>query len=238
MAWWQQLKESRRQENKPRINTWERFTKTYAQWFLTIQLWTKLVQQFTNLRQGTHNWWICYEILLYDRNDDIGWNRKTTYLSLHWRTTCVTTSHLGIIQPGFCVGGSPTYHLYGNPTLIFLELNPAWHRGKPYLRLSYTTYWSYQIGTEHIHHRQLLASSYQFPLFLLLWRMRSVTNNTPQANKTRSCHPGNRWWGTTIQWLWWRTWYNNRRITWRYMSQFGPSSQLSPPESIARVVAV
>ena len=53
MAWWQQLKESRRQDNKPRITTWERLTKHMRRAFLPFNYERTLYNKLPNLRQGT-----------------------------------------------------------------------------------------------------------------------------------------------------------------------------------------
>ncbi|XP_013589557.1 PREDICTED: uncharacterized protein LOC106297989 [Brassica oleracea var. oleracea] len=53
MAWWQQLKESRRQTNKPRINSWDRLTKHMRRAFLPYNYERTLYNKLQNLRQGS-----------------------------------------------------------------------------------------------------------------------------------------------------------------------------------------
>lgn len=55
MAWWQQLKESRRQANKERINTWARFTKHMRRNFLPYNYERTLYNKLQNLRQGNRS---------------------------------------------------------------------------------------------------------------------------------------------------------------------------------------
>ncbi|KAF8112884.1 hypothetical protein N665_0059s0022 [Sinapis alba] len=55
MAWWQQLKESRRQNNKPRIDTWVRLTKHMRRGFLPFNYERTLYNKLQNLRQGTRS---------------------------------------------------------------------------------------------------------------------------------------------------------------------------------------
>lgn len=55
MAWWQQLKESRRRVNKPRIATWERMKKHMRRSFLPYNYERTLYNKLQNLRQGTRS---------------------------------------------------------------------------------------------------------------------------------------------------------------------------------------
>ncbi|XP_056857637.1 uncharacterized protein LOC130506963, partial [Raphanus sativus] len=55
MAWWQQLKESRRLANKARINSWDRFTKHMRRGFLPFNYERTLYNKLQNLRQGTRS---------------------------------------------------------------------------------------------------------------------------------------------------------------------------------------
>lgn len=49
MAWWQQLKESRRQENKSRIDSWKRLTKHMRRGFLPFNYERTLYNKLQNL---------------------------------------------------------------------------------------------------------------------------------------------------------------------------------------------
>lgn len=53
MAWWQQLKESRRRAGKPRIDTWERLKKHMRRAFLPYNYERTLYNKLQSLRQGT-----------------------------------------------------------------------------------------------------------------------------------------------------------------------------------------
>lgn len=55
MAWWQQLKESRRCANKDRIASWERMKKHMRRSFLPFNYERTLYNKLQNLRQGTRN---------------------------------------------------------------------------------------------------------------------------------------------------------------------------------------
>lgn len=55
MAWWQQLKETRRQDNKPHINTWARLTKHMRRGFLPFNYERTLYNKLQNLRQGSRS---------------------------------------------------------------------------------------------------------------------------------------------------------------------------------------
>uniref|UniRef100_A0A0D3CPY2 Retrotransposon gag domain-containing protein n=1 Tax=Brassica oleracea var. oleracea TaxID=109376 RepID=A0A0D3CPY2_BRAOL len=55
MAWWQQLKESRRQANKACINSWDRLTKHMRRGFLPFNYERTLYNKLQNLRQGTRS---------------------------------------------------------------------------------------------------------------------------------------------------------------------------------------
>lgn len=54
-AWWQQLKESRRQANKSRIDSWARLTKHMRRNFLPYNYERTLYNKLQNLRQGNHS---------------------------------------------------------------------------------------------------------------------------------------------------------------------------------------
>ncbi|CAA7036124.1 unnamed protein product [Microthlaspi erraticum] len=53
MAWWQQLKESRRRANKDRIDSWEQMKKHMRRSFLPFNYERTLYNKLQNLRQGT-----------------------------------------------------------------------------------------------------------------------------------------------------------------------------------------
>ena len=53
MAWWQQIKESRRRAGKPRIDTWERLKKNMRRAFLPYNYERTLYNKLQSLRQGT-----------------------------------------------------------------------------------------------------------------------------------------------------------------------------------------
>lgn len=55
MAWWQQLKEARRQANKARISSWDRLTKHMRRGFLPFNYERTLYNKLQNLRQGARS---------------------------------------------------------------------------------------------------------------------------------------------------------------------------------------
>lgn len=54
-AWWYQLKSSRSHRGKPKIETWEKFTKHLKSEFLPFNYTRTLYQKLQNLRQGTRS---------------------------------------------------------------------------------------------------------------------------------------------------------------------------------------
>ncbi|KAJ4882113.1 hypothetical protein Rs2_39168 [Raphanus sativus] len=100
MAWWQQLKDSRRQENKPRISTWERLTKHMRRAFLPFN----------------------YERTLYNNKNDIKRNGKATHFALYWWSTKSITDSSSPIQPSLDFGSTSTCDLYGATTPAILVL--------------------------------------------------------------------------------------------------------------------